>query len=190
MNLSFAKNTLSSALKHRNLALWSCGALSVSNMVLAFMLLGREEHWVLMPQYDEEHRLEVTRSKYSDAYMMDWATGILNTLLCANPDSVDWKVSQILKISRSNYGNLREKLQTQAKKIRQDQVSTAFYPTSYVVNQTQRSVDVEGTHSAWFGRDTAPVITSKKFRLIWAVRGHGVVLLEDFRETGNEPQNP
>ncbi len=189
MNRLFTKSTLSSALKRRDLALWSCLGLIASNMGLVFMLMDTEEHWVLMPQYDDGHRLEVTRSDYSDTYLIDWATGILNTLLCVNPDSIDWKISQILKISRSNYGRLKEQLQAESKKIRQDQISTVFYPRSYKVNQEKKSIDVAGAHSAYFGLDSAPVITEKTFRLTWAIRGHGVILLEDFKEIFDETQS-
>ena len=58
MNFVYAKATLASALKQRNLALWCCVGLTVTNMGLAFKLMGTEEHWVLMPQYQDEHRLE------------------------------------------------------------------------------------------------------------------------------------
>ena len=186
MNFTFTKATLVSSLRQRNVALWSCLGLSLANLVLVLKVSHMEEHWVLMPQYDDEHRLEVTRSKYSDAYLIDWATGILTTLLCANPDSIDWKISQILKISRSNYGQLKQKLQAESRRIRQDQVSTAFYPGSYKVNAPGNTIEVSGEHSAWFGRDSAPVITHKTFRLAWAIHGHGVILLEDFQEIKDE----
>jgi type IV conjugative transfer system protein TraE len=186
MNFINTKSTLASALKHRDLALWCCLGLIVANIGLSLKVLNSEEHWVLMPQYDEEHRLEVSRSKYSDAYFIDWATTILNTMLCVNPDSIDWKISQILKISRKNYGPLKDQLTNEAKKIKQDQVSTVFYPSSYKINQAKNTIEVTGEHSAYFGKDSVPVITSKKFRLTWAMRGYGVILLEDFKEIIDE----
>ena len=182
MNFIHTKSTLASALKHRDLALWSCIGLTVTNMVLAFKVISTEEHWVLMPQYQDEHKLEVTKSKYSNEYLIDWAAGILNVFLCANPDSIDWKVSQILKISLNNYGPLKEQLQIEAKKIKQDKISTAFYPNSFKVNQAKRTIEVTGEHSAYFGGDTAPIITEKTFQVSWAVRGHGVILLEGLSE--------
>src|SRR3990167_9426773 len=58
MNFVYAKATLASTLKQRDLALWCCVGLAVTNMGLAFKLMGTEEHWVLMPQYQDEHRPE------------------------------------------------------------------------------------------------------------------------------------
>jgi type IV conjugative transfer system protein TraE len=182
MNFNKTKSTLGSALKHRDLALWCCVALTVTNTVLASMLLSAEEHWVLMPQYQDEHKLNVSKSKYSNEYLIDWAAGILNAFLCSNPDSIDWKISQILKISLNNYGPLKEQLQGEAKKIKQDKISTAFYPNSFKVNQAARTIEVTGEHSAYFGVDTAPIITQKTFRVCWAVRSHGVILLEGLSE--------
>lgn len=182
MNFNNTRSTLTAALKHRDLALWACIGLTIANMILAFKVLSTEEHWVLMPQYQDEHKLEVTRSKYSNEYLIDWATGILNTFLCANPDSIDWKISQILKISLNNYGPLKEKLQEEARKIKQDKISMAFYPNSFKVNQAARTIEVTGEHSSYFGGDTAPIITEKKFKVTWAVRSHGVILLEGLSE--------
>lgn len=186
MNFNITKATLSSALKQRDLIIWACLGLIISNICLVFKVMNTEEHWVLMPQFDDEHRLEVTRSKYSDAYMHDWAVGILNALLCVNPDSIDWKVSQILKISRNNYGPLKQKLRDESVRIKKDHVSTVFYPSSFKVNQKQKSIEVAGEYVAYFGQDTVPVVTKKKFKLIWAVRSYGVILLEDFAEIKEE----
>lgn len=182
MNFNFTKQTLATALKHRDLTFWCCLVLSVTNMALAFKLIGSEEHWVLMPQYQDEHKLEVTKSKYSDEYLIDWAAGILNVILCANPDSIDWKISQLLKISLHNYGPLKEQLQEEAKKIRHDKISTVFYPNSFKVNQAKRTIEVTGEHSAYFGGDTTPIVSKKTFQVSWAVRSHGVILLEGVKE--------
>jgi len=182
MNFQFRQLSLASCLKERNWALGCCLVLCASNLALVLGLLNQEEHWVLMPQYHDEHKLEVSKSRYSDEYIIDWAAGILNTALCANPDSIDWKISQLLKISLKNYGPLRERLQEEAGRIKRDKISTAFYPNSFKVDQSKRAVEVTGEHSAYFGGDSAPVVTNKTYRLSWSVRGHGVILLESLTE--------
>lgn len=187
MNFLFRQSSLASCLKERNWVFGCCLTLSISNLALVIGLLNQEEHWVLMPQYDDEHRLEVTRSQYSNEYLMDWAAGILNTVLCANPQNIDWKISQLLKISLKNYGPLKERLQAESSRIKQDKISTAFYPNLFKVDQNTRTIEVTGEHSSWFGGDTKPVITEKTFQLTWAVRGHGVILLEHLKEL-TEPE--
>lgn len=182
MNFKVTQSKVASSLKQRNVALWTSLVLGVTNLLVVIKLLNQEEHWVLMPLYQDEHKLEVSKSKYSDQYIIDWSTNILNTILCANPDSIDWKISQILKISLKNYGPLKEELRVEAKKIKEDKINTAFYPNTFKVNQSRCTVEVSGEHSAYFGGDSAPIITKKKFQLAWAIRGHGVILLESLKE--------
>lgn len=64
MNFKYAQDTLKNAIQQRNWVLLSCFGLVATNLVLVITLIDQEEHWVLMPQYQDEHRLEVTRSKY------------------------------------------------------------------------------------------------------------------------------
>lgn len=189
MNFKYAQDTLKNAIQQRNWVLLSCFGLVATNLVLVITLIDQEEHWVLMPQYQDEHRLEVTRSKYSEEYLIDWASGILNTIMCANPESIDWKISQILKISLSNYGPLKESLQEEAKRIKGDKISTVFYPSSFKVDQGSRTIEIRGEHSVYFGGDAKPIITEKTFQIRWAVRSHGVILLEGFKEITEKGAN-
>lgn len=186
MNFSINQSTLAGVLKQRDIALWICLGLALSNILLVLKVISSEEHWVLIPHYDVDHRLEMTATKYSDDYFADWANGVVNTIFSVNPDSIDWKIQQILKITVQNYGTLKEKLQAESKKIKADEVSTVFYPKKFMVNQSTQTIDVVGQHIAYFGRDSNPVTTQKKFRLTWAVRNHGVILLKDFVEVKDE----
>ena len=182
MNFSTTQSTLTNILKQRDFTLWSCLGLAFTNILLVLKLINTEEHWVLIPHYDVDHRLEMTASKYSDDYFADWANGVVNTIFCVNPDSIDWKIQQILKITVQNVGTIKEKLQAESKKIKADEISTVFYPKKFTVNKSNQSIDVIGQHVAYFGRDSSPVTSQKKFRLSWAVRTHGVILLKDFVE--------
>jgi type IV conjugative transfer system protein TraE len=186
MNFHANQSTLTGVVKQRDLALWASFGLSLANIVLVIKVVSAEEHWVLIPSYDVDHRLEMTSTKYSDDYYIDWAGGVVNTLFCVNPDSVDWKVQQILKITVQNYGPLKEKLQAESKKMKADEISTVFYPKKFWVNQADQTIEILGQHIAYFGRDSTPVTSLKKFRLTWAVRMHGVILLKDFVEVKDE----
>jgi type IV conjugative transfer system protein TraE len=186
MNFSVNQSTLTAVLKQRDFVLLACLGLVFSNILLVLKVINAEEHWVLIPHYDVDHRLEMTASKYSDDYFADWANGVVNTLLSVNPDSIDWKIQQILKITIQNVGTLKEKLRAESKKIKADEISTVFYPKKFMVSQSTQTIDVDGQHIAYFGRDSSPVSTQKKFRLSWAVRNHGVILLKDFEEVKDE----
>jgi len=117
MNFSTNQSTLTEVLKQRDFAFWACLGLVLSNILLVLKVFNAEEHWVLIPHYDVDHRLEMTSTKYSDDYFVDWASGVVNTIFCVNPESIDWKIQQILKITVQNFGTLKEKLQAESKKI-------------------------------------------------------------------------
>lgn len=182
MKFSTYKTNLQNALAQKNLALWACAGLVLCHVILCLKVLTTEEKWVLIPQHNIEHRIPLTASQYSDDYFIEWAGHIVNTMLCVNPDSYDWKMRQILNITTQNYGSLKDKLFQEAIRVKQDQISTVFYPKTFRVNQQAQSIDVTGQHMAYFGKQSTPVETEKTFRLSWIIAAHGVVLLKDFQE--------
>ena len=182
MKFSLNQQTLQNVLKQRDLALWSCFGLVAINALLVLKLINQEEHWVIFPQENVDHRIELTASKFSDEYFIDWASGVLNTILCVNPDSIDWKTKQILKITTERYGNLKEVLLDEAKSIKADKISTAFYPKTFEVEQSKQMITVVGEHVAYFGKDAVPVVTEKTYQLMWVSSQHGVILLKDLKE--------
>lgn len=186
MNFDKTKSTLQGALRERNFALMSCIGLTVANLFLVMKIFGAEEKWVLISQGNTERRIEVSSKRYSDDYLTHWANDILGMLLCVNEDSVDWKTKQVLEITTEAHGGLREKLQEDSLLIKKDKISTVFYPKKFTVNQSNQTVDVVGEHMSYFGKDSTPVMREKSFRLTWAIRTHGVVLLKDFREIKDE----
>ncbi|WP_010303280.1 TraE/TraK family type IV conjugative transfer system protein [Candidatus Odyssella thessalonicensis] len=186
MKFSFNQTTLQETLKQRNLILWCCGGLTLTNLLLVIKLINAQEHWVLIPQADIDHRLEMTTTYQSDDYFIDWANGVVSTVLNVNSDSIDWKVQQILKISVQSYGALKERLKKEAEIIKKDRISTVFYPKKFTVNRDQKNILVTGQHVAYFGTDSVPVITEKTYRVEWDVRARGIILLKDFQEMKNE----
>lgn len=186
MNFTKAQTTLQNALKERNLALFSCIGLTICNLLLVLKVINSEEHWVLIPQHDIENSINVSSKRYSNEYFINWAGDVVTTLLCVNPDSIEWKTEKILKITTETYGSLKDNLKKDAERIKNDKISTAFYPKSFTVNQDNKTVEVRGEHIAYFGKDTTPVITAKTFRLAWLIREHGVVLLSEFMEVKDD----
>lgn len=186
MKFSINQTTLQGAVKQRDLALWACVGLTVANALLALKVVSSQERWVLIPQYDTEHQVALASGAYPDLYYIDWAADIVNMLLCINPDSAPWKIKKILQITTQNYGTLKDQFEKDAAKLKQDQVSTAFYPKHFKVDQSKQTVDVSGQHLAYFGKDSKPVITEKTFRLTWGVGKRGLVLLKDFKELKDE----
>lgn len=186
MNFTKTKSTLQGALKERNLALLACIGLTVGNVLLGLKIFNMEERWVLIPQQNPDNSIEVSSKQYSNDYFINWANDVVTTLLCVNPDSIEWKTQKILRITTETYGTLKENLLKDAQRIKGEKISTVFYPKAFTVNQAKKTVDVTGDHIAYFGKDTTPVTTTKTFRLTWIIRKHGIVLLADFIEVKDE----
>lgn len=182
MKFSFNQQTLQNVLKQRDLVTWSCLGLVGINALLVLKVINQEEHWVIFPQENIDHRIELTVSKFSDEYFIDWASGVLNTILCVNPDSIDWKTNQVLKITTERYGNLKESLLKEAKIIKADKISTVFYPKTFTVEQSKNEISVVGEHFAYFGKDSVPVVNEKTYQLKWVTSQNGVILLKDLKE--------
>lgn len=186
MNFTKTQTTLQGALKERNLALMACIGLTIGNLLLIFKIINAEERWVLISQQDPDNSIEVTSKRYSNDYFINWANDVVTSLLCVNPDSIEWKTQKVLRITTETYGSLKENLLKDSQRIKDDKISTVFYPKNFTVNQANRTVDVKGEHIAYFGKDTSPVTTTKTFRLSWVIRTHGIVLLADFIEVKDD----
>ena len=157
MRHSFAKTASEMTLKYHSKITMMLGISVVTNLLLGIGLLTKQEHWVLVPQYNIDRKLEVSPN-FSDDYLIDWAAGILGNVLCANPSNIDWKISQLLKISVLSYGGLKEHLRLEAEKMKKDKVSTAFYPKSFKVDHAKASIEVTGEFSAQIGKDSADLV--------------------------------
>ena len=182
MNLTIYKANLQKALQQKNLSLWICVGLAVSNVLLVNKLIHSEETWVFIPQYNTDHRITMTASKFSDDYYIEWAGQLINSLLCVNPESFEWKVKQVLNITSEYHGTLKEQLAREGEKVKREEISTVFYPKQFQVHQQEKWVEVKGQHIAYFGKKSTPVETSKTFRLTWIIANHGLILLKDFQE--------
>lgn len=182
MNLTSYKATLQKTLAQKNLSLWISGGLVLANLLLINKLINTEEKWVFIPQYNTDHHIPMTASKFADDYYIEWAGQLLNSLLNINPESFEWKVKQVLNITAQHHGTLKEKLLADAEKIKREEISTVFYPKQFHVNQAEKWVEVSGQHIAYFGKKSSPVETMKTFRLSWIVANYGLILLKDFSE--------
>lgn len=186
MNLSHYKATLQKAVKQKDLALWICGGLVVANLILSTKVVNTEERWVLIPYNNTELRIPMTTSRYADDYYIGWGSYIVNTLLCVNPESFEWKAKEILNITTHKHSTLKEKLAQEAEKVKSEQISTVFYPKRFKVNQQQKTIKITGQHITYFGKKSTPVETEKTFRLTWVSSSHGLVLLKEFEEVKDE----
>lgn len=186
MNFEFSQKNLTQALKEKNFALYACIGMGISNIIMASSLVMRDDKIILVPLFNVDHRLSVKGGEFNDAYFIDWADSILRTVLIVNPDNVDWKIKDILRISSNDYGDIKKSLQDESKRIKENDISTVFYPKEFTVNQDEQKVVVKGQYMAYLGREKTPVIKDKTYELFWVINNQGVVLVKSLQELKTE----
>ncbi len=179
MNFSFRQLSFSKVLKQRNFAFCVSGVLLVSNLLLCLKILTHEENWALIPQFNIDHRSYISSSSFSDEYLIDWADALLRDWLSVNPSTVEQKSRRFLEITSSSYGSLLESIKKTVKKVKEERLSTVFYPKTWEVNQAKNQVHVTGDFLTYFGHDKAPIRAIKTFIVKYERGPHGVILCSD-----------
>lgn len=182
MKYFIQQETLQKALKQRNFSYLISFGLLITNIFLSIKVLNHEEKWVLIPQFEIDQKFWVQGEKYSDEYLQNWAGAVAQEILSVNPASVDRATQKFLEISSTKYGELKPYIVTQAKNIKDNQITTAFYTKDFKVDRTLNQIEVTGTFMTWFGRDKAPLLETKTFLVGFQLGPKGVLLISKFEE--------
>ena len=188
MNLKNIQNTFAHVLRQRNFAYVVCGVLLVSNGVLSVKVMTQDEHWILIPWLEIDRRLPLSRSNFSDTYLMDWADSLTSRLLTMNPQTADQHIYEFLRVAESASG-LEARLKKKAQHIKEKNISTAFYPREYQIKKEAHQIWVTGDFHTFFGRDKSPVIQKKTVALTYRKGAKGVILVKDFYYEGDDEKN-
>lgn len=125
--------------------------------------------------------MAVTSDGYTDQYFQDLAHGALIHLLTVNPVTVQRQVQLFREFVRT--GSDAEKyLKKHQKFVIENSVNMAFYPKSYHVDQSQKTIRVRGDLKYWFGGSQAPVSKQTTFILKYVTVGKQLVLIRDLQE--------
>lgn len=186
MNFSFRQESLAKLLQQRNFALCVAGVLLGSNLLLSLKVMTHQENWVLIPQFDTEHRSYISSSSFSQEYIIDWADALLRDWLTVNPSSVEQKARRFLEISSNGYGGLQEQIKNTVKKVKEERLSTVFYPKEWKVNQQDNTIQVIGDFLTYFGHDRAPITKRESFTVHYIRGPHGVILCADVVRDGDK----
>lgn len=185
MNLKNIQNTFAHVLRQRNFAYVVCGVLLASNGVLSVKVMTQDEHWILIPWPEIDRRLPLSRSNFSDTYLMDWADSLTSRLLTMNPQTADQRIYEFLRVAESASG-LEDRLKKKAQQIKEENISTAFYPREYQIKKEAHQIWVTGDFHTFFGRDKSPVIQKKTVALTYRKGAKGVILVKDFYYEGED----
>ena len=188
MNLKNIQNTFGRVLKQRNFAYMVSGLLLISNGGLALKVMTQDEYWILIPWPETHKRLPVSRTTFSDPYLIEWADNLTSRLLTMNPHTADQRVYEFLLVAE-NANGLADKLKRQAQQLKDEHISTAFYPKQFHHQRDSHQLWVTGDFHTFFGRDRHPVIQSRTVVLTYRRGPQGVILIKDFYYE-EDPVNP
>ena len=185
MKYPVLKHTLAELLRQRNFAYLVALGLLVINSVLALAFFSKDTRIVVVPNMaTPDKRYEFKGEAVNEAYLIDWADQLLTTLLCVNPHTVERKTKLVLEWTISSTA-LPEKLIKQAKALKRDHISTAFYPKDFIIDRDAQEIRVKGTFVAYMGQGS-PVVSEKTYALGWKVLGNGTMGLSHLKEQHHE----
>lgn len=179
---------LTRAIQQRNYAYVVSSVLLLSNLMLVSKVIFTEEQWVLVPQFDTDHRIPLRRSLYSNEYITNWAEGLLVSILTSNESTIDRRIQEFLILTTESHNRLRKKLKEDAKRMKEDRISTAYYPKHFTINRSKSLVHIKGEFQTFFGGDKKPISQEKTFALVWKSGPRGLLLIDDLYEVKRNEQ--
>lgn len=186
MRKDFRDETITKAIRKRNFAYVVNAGLLLSNIILSIKLATNDERWVLIPQFEIEQRYSVHGNQYSSLYLEHWAGALSQDFLSVNPANVDAAAQRFLKIASTHYGQIKPNIDAHVKEIKENNLTTSFYPKEFKVDNSSKIVEVTGSFLTWFGREKAPVEQTKTFLIGWKEGPKGVLLVSQFEERKGE----
>ncbi|MEN8237170.1 MAG: TraE/TraK family type IV conjugative transfer system protein [Pseudomonadota bacterium] len=172
-------------IEQRNFAFVVTVLMLLSNVLLSWKVLVERDRVILVPQNNLQKQIVFDGKQICKTYLVDWSFSVLSDLFTVSRHTVDRKNKLFLEIS-SNAEILKDVLKKNALRIKQDGVSTVFYPKKFAIDRSAKKVLVQGTFMAFFGRDKSPVVQTKTYALGWRESGKGCVLVESLEEVANE----
>jgi len=185
MNLKNIQKTVAHIAKQRNFAWVVSAFLLASNVLLSVKIMMQDEQWILIPWPETDKRLPLSRSNFSEKYLIDWADALTSRLLTVNPQTADQRIYEFLSVAESR-GSLEEKLKKKAQELKDENISTAFYPRDYAIRKEAQQIWVTGDFHTFFGRDKNPVVQKKTVVLTYRKGAKGVILVKDFYYEGED----
>jgi type IV conjugative transfer system protein TraE len=186
MRLDRAQDLLQTLVKQRNFAYIVALVMGVSNVGLMIYVNARQERFVLVPQFNMEHQTFVTPSDFSDSYLIDWADGVIRMVFTVNPNSVDRRIVDVLRLAVAGRGEIQKNLAVWEKRVKRDGIATVFYPKSFIVHKAQHQVVIQGTLYSYFGSDRKPILEEKTYLVGYAPGHRGLLYLDRLQEKTHE----
>ena len=186
MDIKIARSHLEKLSGRFNMLMVLSAGLLLANIGLVFLLWWSMIHQetVIVP-VTTKASFSVSASSVDASYLRQMSLVFLNDRLNITPASVDENGRLLLGyIAPEFYHEMSSVLASEAKMIKQDKVSSVFYPGFIKVYPKQLAVEVKGVLKRWVGERSLPDV--KKDYVIAYHYGYGKLSIKSFAEKNGE----
>jgi len=186
MDIKIARSHLEKLSGRFNMLIVLSAGLLIANIGLVFLLWWSmlHEQTVVVP-VTTKAPFSVSASSVDASYLKQMSLVFLNDRLNITPDTVDENNKLLLHyIAPEFYHEMSAVLASEQKMIKQDKVSSVFYPGFIKVYPKQLAVQVKGVLKRWVGERPLPDV--KKDYVIAYGYGYGKLTIKSFTEKNGE----
>lgn len=191
MNYLFKQQSLKELVQYNRALLAFCLLLAASLCVLSFVLVSREEHWILIPATNTEAKMELSSKAFGETYLKAWGSYVMQTLMTTSFDTVEAQIDEI-KVISSNSDALTDFFKKHKDFVKGSNIHCVFYPKKIVVmSETASSIEadrviISGLFRYWLGSSTEVVSVEKTYWLTFKRGPKDVLLLKNVEEVVGE----
>ena len=154
----------------------------VLNLVMAvFLMRDRSHESIVLVPASMSKKAMITDSYVSDSYLESLASMIVNERLNVTPSNIVGSNDNLLHyVDSSYYASFKAQLKRDEQTIKEDKISSSFYPQVIRSNAKELSVEIQGTLKRWVGLRSIGEVRKKY--LMQFSRSGTLLLLTSFKE--------
>ena len=187
MNYLFKQQSLKELVQFNRCLLFICSFLVITTCILTVLLGQKEERWILIPATNPDQRMEISSKGFSETYLKNWASYVMQTLMTTSNDTIDAQIEEIQVIS-SNSEELTRFFKKHKSFVKGSNIHSVFYPKTIDVQidaatgNFNDEVLVSGLFRYWLGGGEKAVSLQKTYSLTFKRGSHDVLLLKNVVE--------
>lgn len=176
---------LQDLLRHRNYLTTTCAGLLLSNVILSFVCLNKDERITLIPP-ELKGPVWVERGQVSSQYLEEMTLFFASILLNKTPQSINYSHELLLKYADSRgIGTLKNQFLQEEERYKKSGLSTSFYPKKVTIYESKMQADIRGEMMGFVGQKCI-FGQEETYRFTFSY-SHGRLLIKSFELiTGKE----
>lgn len=176
---------LQDLLRHRNYLTITCAGLLLSNVILSFVCLNKDERITLIPP-ELKGPVWVERGQVSSQYLEEMTLFFASILLNKTPQSINYSHELLLKYADSRgIGALKHQFLQEEERYKKSGLSTSFYPKKVTIYESKMQADIRGEMMGFVGQKC--IFQQEEVYRFTFSYSHGRLLIKSFELiTGKE----